>query len=184
MYEMKYSLSDGFLTAPTLFECWGMIILRATCRYLASSNLRLPYKLWLRGHRHELQWNSPSSLLIQKTKEFLAMRWASICLLQTVSATLPALIPANVSSRCLLKRLCSPVTISDRHRRRMKVWYYPSVLDWFFYWSGHANNTTPGRWVASGIGVNCLQFSVLWLYPCERNMLEQLFGISLLVLMG
>lgn len=42
-----------------------------------------PYsKLRFRGHHHGLHWHNTITALFQRAKEFLGMRWTSICLLQ------------------------------------------------------------------------------------------------------
>lgn len=88
------------------------------------SNLRPYSKLWFRGHCHGLQWNSPTSALFQTTKEFLGMRWASICLLQLSLPLSLLLTLLRYHLGCLLKHLCSPVARFDGHGYREKVWHY------------------------------------------------------------
>lgn len=45
-------------------------------------NLRPYSKLRFRGHHHGLHWHNTITALFQRAKEFLGMRWTSICLLQ------------------------------------------------------------------------------------------------------
>lgn len=74
-YGMKYKLCS-VLTAPTLFESWGMTL--CMCLTFPISG-PIPSSGW--EHHHGLHWNT-TTVLFQQTKKFLGMRWASICLFQ------------------------------------------------------------------------------------------------------
>lgn len=104
---------------------------------------------------------SPTSTLCQKTREFLGMSLylsSPDCLCHSLFS-----YPVKVSSHCLLKRLCSPVAISDGHCYRMKVWCYLSALDYFFL-LGQINNITRHGWLIQALVlISCSFQSCYWM---------------------
>lgn len=113
-YGMKYKLCS-VLTAPTLFECWGMTL---SCVWPSQS------KLQFRGHHHGLHWNNTITALFQRTKEFLGMRWASIAL------QLPDLMDMATGWRCGITSLLQTVYLLIE----VCKYYNPRVGVLFRHW--------------------------------------------------